>query len=115
MLSASTKKILFVCTVNRMRSLTAEHIFKHDRRFEVKSAGTDISATRQINRELLDWAQYIVVMENHHRNTIRKKFPDIYKKKKIICLNIPDVFPYMDGELIALLKIKMQEIFGKEM
>ena len=37
-------KILFVCTVNRMRSATAHKIFETDERFEVKSAGTDKTA-----------------------------------------------------------------------
>jgi hypothetical protein len=33
--------ILFVCTINKMRSLTAERIYQKDERFKVKSAGTD--------------------------------------------------------------------------
>jgi len=34
-------RILFVCTVNRMRSATAHKIYENDPRFEVDSAGTD--------------------------------------------------------------------------
>lgn len=39
------KKILFVCTVNRMRSATAEKIYEDDVRFEVQSAETTLIPT----------------------------------------------------------------------
>ena len=72
------QKILFVCTVNRMRSATAHKIFESDPRFEIKSAGTDEAAAVRLSNELLDWADAIVVMEKHHRNKIRKDFSDVY-------------------------------------
>jgi Low molecular weight phosphotyrosine protein phosphatase len=37
-------KILFVCSRNKRRSLTAETIFKSETRWEVRSAGTEESA-----------------------------------------------------------------------
>ncbi|MFN8350629.1 MAG: hypothetical protein U0U25_04105 [Flavobacteriales bacterium] len=37
-------RILFVRTVNRMRSATAHKIYENDNRFEVDSAGTDRTA-----------------------------------------------------------------------
>jgi len=52
-----------VCTANRFRSKTAEDIFNEDLRFEVKSAGTDILVKTQINKTLLEWVDYIFVME----------------------------------------------------
>ena len=107
------KKILFVCTVNRMRSATAHEIFKKDSRFEVNSAGTDISAATGITNDLLDWADSIVVMEKHHRNFIRKKYPEIYKKKKIVCLYIPDEYDYMDKELISILEYKVNDVYNR--
>jgi protein-tyrosine-phosphatase len=36
-------KLLFVCTVNRMRSATAHKIYEDDYRFDVKSAGTPLA------------------------------------------------------------------------
>lgn len=104
------KKILFVCTINRMRSATAHEIFKNDSRFEVNSAGTDSGAASVMTQELLDWADSIVVMEKHHRNEIRNRFPDIYKSKKIVCLYIPDEYDYMQPELIETLKYKFEDI-----
>jgi predicted protein tyrosine phosphatase len=38
------REVLFVCTVNRMRSATAHKIYENDDRFEVDSAGTDRTA-----------------------------------------------------------------------
>ncbi|MCE2996920.1 MAG: protein tyrosine phosphatase, partial [Flammeovirgaceae bacterium] len=63
-------KILFVCTVNRMRSATAEKIFEKDDRFEVKSAGTDKTANTVLSAVILNWADRGIVLEKIHRNYI---------------------------------------------
>ncbi|MCK5103862.1 MAG: protein tyrosine phosphatase [Cyclobacteriaceae bacterium] len=107
------KKILFVCTVNRMRSITAHKIYENDSRFEVKSAGTDLSAETTLNQNLLEWSDSIIVMEKYHRNVIRKKYPEIYKNKKIVCLYIPDEFYFMQPELIAILKNKFEDVYNR--
>ena len=112
-MSSDKIKVLFVCTVNRMRSATAHKIYEDDVRLEVKSAGTDKSASTVVSLELLDWADAIVVMEKHHRNTIRQRFPDIYKNKKIVCLYIPDDYDFMQDELIGLLKDKFESVFRR--
>jgi predicted protein tyrosine phosphatase len=104
-------KILFVCTINRMRSATAHKIFEDDPRFEVKSAGTDKSAATPLSPELMDWADAIVVMEKHHRNFIRSKHSHYYNNKKIVCLYIPDEYEFMQPELIHILKLRMEEVY----
>ncbi len=106
--------ILFVCTINKMRSLTAERIFQNDNRFIIKSAGTSKEATTYISRDLIEWADYILVMERNHRNKIHKLYPDLYKTKKIICLYIPDEYDFMDAGLIDLLKSKFEYIWETE-
>ena len=103
-------KILFVCTINRMRSATAHKIFEKDNRFEVKSAGTDTSAATVLTSELMDWADAIIVMEKSHRSFIRSKHPGYYNTKKIVCLYIPDEYEYMQPELIAILKDKVDDV-----
>lgn len=109
------KKLLFVCTENRYRSRTAEDLFKDDPRFEVKSAGISESAENIVTGEVLEWADYIFVMEKRHRNIIHKRFPEIYEKKKIICLYIDDIYDYMDPELVNALKNAINKFFeGKE-
>lgn len=109
------KKILFVCTVNKMRSLTAQEIFKDSEKYEVKSAGTDKSATQVINEELINWADTILVMEKSHRNYIRNKFYNLYKKKTITCMYIPDEYDYMSKDLISILKNKMKDLEEKKL
>ncbi|MBS1508689.1 MAG: protein tyrosine phosphatase [Bacteroidetes bacterium] len=106
-------KLLFVCTVNRMRSATAHRVYEGDSRFEVKSAGTDHSANTVLTEEILTWADRIVVMEKYHRNHIRKHFPDIYKTKRIVCLYIPDEYDYMQPELIEILKVKVEDVYSR--
>lgn len=108
-------KLLFVCTINRMRSATAHTIYESDQRFEVKSAGTDPSATVVLSLDILNWADSIVVMEKHHRNFIRNRFSEIYKNKKIVCLYIPDEYDYMQTELIALLKGKVEDVYRRKL
>jgi len=106
-------KLLFICTINRMRSATAHEIYKTDERFEVASAGTHQSAHSIVSLMLLEWADTIVVMEKYHRNYIRKYFPDIYQTKRIVCLYIPDDYDYMQPELIDLLKDKFESAYTK--
>ncbi len=109
------KKILFVCTVNKMRSATAYEVYQSDPRFEVHSAGTHPSAKQVITAELLGWADSIVVMERVHRNQIRKHYPEIYSEKKIACLYIPDEYDFMDPELIELIKSKFESLNARRL
>jgi predicted protein tyrosine phosphatase len=106
-------KILFVCTINRMRSITAQNVFADDERFDVRSAGTDKSAAICINESLLDWADTIVVMEKHHRAAIRSRFPQHYETKRIVCLYTPDEYEYMQPELISILKDRVEDVYKK--
>lgn len=96
-----------------MRSATAQKIFENDNRFEVRSAGTDNSAATVLTPQLMDWADAIIVMEKHHRSFIRSKHPSYYNTKKIVCLYIPDDYEYMQPELIAILKDKVDDVYQR--
>ncbi|RWE47904.1 low molecular weight protein tyrosine phosphatase family protein [Mesorhizobium sp.] len=98
------KKILFVCSQNRLRSPTAEQVYSTRRDIEVASAGTNYDADTPLTYELVAWADVIFVMEKTHRTKLQKKFKDSLKAAKVICLDIPDDYEFMDPELIALLK-----------
>ena len=106
-------KVLFVCTQNRLRSPTAEKVFSARPRLEVRSAGVDKESKVQVDRELLEWADVVFVMERRQRNIIHKKFKDLYQKKRIICLYIPDEYDYMDAVLIELLKESVTPHLGR--
>ncbi len=96
--------LLFVCSKNKWRSRTAETIFKDTIPHNVRSAGTDDDARIKLNAKHLQWADLIFVMETKHRDIIKQKFQGLYDKNKIIVLDIPDEYQYMDEELIILLK-----------
>ncbi len=107
------QKILFICTVNRMRSATAHKLYENDERFEVDSAGTDRTANVVLEEWHLEWADAIVVMEKQHHNKIRDRFPQWYGEKPIVCLYIPDEYVYMQPELIVLLREKFEDVYER--
>ncbi|WP_126978571.1 arsenate reductase/protein-tyrosine-phosphatase family protein [Frigidibacter oleivorans] len=67
-------KVLFVCTANKLRSPTAEDVFRDYPGIEVLSAGTDPDSPRPLTKELVASADLIFAMETHHRERIRKKY-----------------------------------------
>lgn len=100
-------KVLFVCTANKLRSPTAEDLFKTMDGIEARSAGTDPDCLNPLTADLVAWADVIVTMENQHREHIRKKFkvnrpPDNY----ILTLSITDDYERDDPVLITLLRDK---------
>jgi predicted protein tyrosine phosphatase len=99
-------KILFVCSANHDRSPTAENIYKNHPALEVKSAGTSQYATQPLNSELVQWADAILCMGNQHKAYIKEQFVDIISGKKIDCLNIPDIYHYMQPLLIETITEK---------
>lgn len=101
------KKLLFVCSENRLRSPTAEAVFTEYEGVEAIGAGTNSDALTPVSGDLMEWADVILVMEKAHRNKISKKFKEQLKGKKLAVLDIPDVYEYMDSELIKLLKVKV--------
>lgn len=44
-----------------------------------------------------------------HARRIKEKFGDLLYSKKVICLDIPDDYGYMDEELIEILKSRVSE------
>ncbi|MDX8432355.1 low molecular weight protein tyrosine phosphatase family protein [Mesorhizobium abyssinicae] len=101
------KNILFVCSQNRLRSPTAEQVFSGRRDIEVASAGTNHDADNPLTHELVAWADIIFVMEKAHRAKLQKKFKTSLKRARVICLDIPDDYEFMDPELVRLLEAKV--------
>ncbi|HWR96365.1 MAG TPA: phosphotyrosine protein phosphatase [Arenimonas sp.] len=95
--------MLFVCGKNRLRSPTAEHVFADWPHVETASAGINHDADNPVTPELLERADTVFVMENAHRSKLSAKFKRHLSGVKVICLDIPDDFTYMDDGLIAML------------
>lgn len=101
-------KLLFVCSQNKLRSKTGEQVFASST-VETRSAGTDLDAVVVLNPELVEWADVVVFMEQHHRKTAtgRKALKRALHGKRQVVLNVPDEYERMDPELVRLLKEKL--------
>ena len=100
-------KVLFICNQNLNRSKTAENIFKG--KFKTKSAG--LYNEKPVTAKQLSWADAIIVMDEEQRKEIAKRFPKQYMQKRILSLDIPDVFHYNQPELVNMLKSKVNGLF----
>lgn len=101
------KKVLFLCSKNKLRSPTAEAIFSEVEDWQVCSTGISNDAEVHVSLEDIEWADYIFVMENVHKRKLSNKFGHALKQQVIISLDIPDNYEYMDPELIKILKEKV--------
>lgn len=97
-------KILYLCSQNKRRSLTAEKVLNGKYGNEVRSAGTEKNARIKVTAGLLGWADIIVTMEKKHTSRIMSKYADIVSPKPIVCLHISDDYQYMDALLVKLLE-----------
>lgn len=100
-------RALFICSQNRLRSPTAEAVFSTWPHVEADSAGLGAGATVAQSPEQIEWADIIFVMEKAHRNRLSKKFRPHLDGKRVVCLDIPDEYEYMQPELIRLLEVKV--------
>ena len=100
-------RALFICSQNRLRSPTAEAVFATWQGVECESAGVHDSANVPVGPKLLAWAEVIFVMEKAHHNKLSKRWRKHMGNKRVVCLNIPDEFEYMDETLVHLLEAKV--------
>lgn len=101
------KRALFICTQNRLRSPTAEQLFSTWPDVETDSAGLGNDADVPLSPEQIAWATIIFVMEKRHRSRLAGKFRRHLAGKRVICLDIPDDYDYMQPELVRLLQAKV--------
>ncbi|RYG31120.1 phosphotyrosine protein phosphatase [bacterium] len=99
--------LLFLCSRNRLRSPTAEQVFAAWPGVETASAGLAPDAEEACTAELAEWADIIFVMERAHRARLQRRFRSSLKTARVICLDIPDDYAFMQPELVALLEKKV--------
>ena len=102
------RRILFLCSQNKLRSPTAEAVFAGHPGIEVDSAGLNNDAVVPLSAEQIEWADTIILMEKAHRIRLNRKFRSFLGRKQIVVLGIPDDYDYMDEDLIQLLKARCQ-------
>jgi len=102
------EKILFVCSINKFRSFTAEKMYEKFDRYQVRSRGTENGARIKITEGDIGWADIIFTMEKRHTNRIRKKFSEKIKGKRIVTLFIEDIYDPMEPALVDELRRKLR-------
>jgi predicted protein tyrosine phosphatase len=103
-------KVLFVCAMNKQRSVTAERLYRNDARLEVRSAGVRSEANRRISEADLKWADVVFVMEREHKLWITTRFQEM-NLPRIDVLEIPDEYDLMDPHLQVILKTMLDPEF----
>jgi predicted protein tyrosine phosphatase len=104
---STAQKLLFVCSQNKQRSLTAEKFFEGSAYYQVRSVGTQPDARIVVTEGHLGWADIIFCMEKSHVNRLHRKFRDALRGKQIVCLHIPDEFEFMDPDLLDEFRAKL--------
>ena len=105
-------KLLFLCSRNQWRSPTAEAVYQNDPRVDARSAGVSTSARRTVTEKLLLWADLVLVMEHEHKQRLRQQFPDLFHDLSLEVLDIPDDYPFMDPELVTLIRSRVEPLLG---
>jgi predicted protein tyrosine phosphatase len=103
----TVQRILFICSMNRWRSPTAEQVFAEHPGVECTSAGLNHGADNPLTPELIEWAELIFVMEREHKTKLAKAFKAYLGGKRVVCLNIPDNYKFMDPALVKQLRSKV--------
>jgi predicted protein tyrosine phosphatase len=98
-------KLLFICNQNKHRSKTAELLFKD--RYETKSAG--LYNEHPVKQSDLEWADLVLVMEDEQRKELSIRFPKTYLQKRILSLDIPDMYSFNQESLKSILNEKLIE------
>jgi len=102
--------VLFVCTLNKARSIAAERLYRRTAGLSVRSAGISPRATHRLDEQDLHWADWIIVFESVHERWIRDTFTG--DLPRISQAGVPDDFTAHDPELLALMRESLTELLG---
>ena len=108
------KRLLFVCSRNKLRSPTAEQVFSTWENLEVASAGLAADAETPLTSDLVEWADIIFVMEKAHRSKLSAMFKQSLNGQRIVCLNVPDRYEFMEPALVNLLTARVPKFLGAD-
>jgi predicted protein tyrosine phosphatase len=107
-------KLLFICSRNKRRSLTAEKIFTNVPGVEARSAGTQPGARIVVTEGLVGWADIIFAMEKSHLHKLRQKFGALLDARQVVALRIPDDYEFMQPELIDELQTQVGQYLSMD-
>lgn len=105
--------MLFVCTQNKVRSLTAEHLYRVRPDLEVRSCGTAAFAKNQLTEEVVKWADMVFIFDQSQADTIESRFGKDAFGKEIISLGLEDIYQYKSESLVLKLTAKIEPYLGR--
>ena len=105
---------LFICGKARMRSPTAADIAASWKGVTTDFAGLSHDADEKLSQEQLAWADIIFVMEARQAKRLKNLLPAMLRGKRVVTLNVPDRFTFMESALIAILEPKLRAVLGQK-
>jgi predicted protein tyrosine phosphatase len=93
--------------MNRWRCPTAEQVFSEFPGVECASAGLNNGAENPVTPELVEWVDLVFVMERTHKTKLSREFKQNLRGTRVVCLDIPDKYKFMDPALVKLLNTKV--------
>lgn len=120
----STKKVLTVCSAGCLRSPTAAHILSSEPfNFNTRCAGISTEyAIVPVTEALIVWADIILVMDeqqqryiNDMQNVLAAEASSMfeYNYKRVVNLEIDDIYGYRDPRLVNIMTDKFAELFSE--
>lgn len=101
------KRVLAVCSGGLLRSPTIAHTLAAEPyNYNTRSVGTDPDyALNILDQVLLKWADEIVCADTEHEREVRSRLVELgLAAKTVVCLKLPDVYPYRHRKLIHLIQ-----------
>lgn len=91
----------------RWRGTTAKAIFAEERGIDCLSAGPSHDSENPLTTELAKWADLVFVMKIKQKAKLRTRYKEQLSGVRVICLGIPDKYPFIVPALIKLLKTRV--------
>lgn len=107
--------VLFICSMNKWRSPTAENIYGNQALIKTRSAGTSSKARHTVSINDIKWANLIIVMESKHKQRLLAEYPEAMRLREVHVLDIEDNYKFMDPELIEELKTAIDPILSQKL
>ena len=106
------KKVLSVCSAGLLRSPTVAWILSNDPfNFNTRAVGSSSSfALTPIDDVLIEWADAIVFVQRENEAEVSSRFD--LTRKELIILDLPDIFPFRDPELVRIATEQLKEAFN---
>jgi predicted protein tyrosine phosphatase len=100
-------RALFICGKARARGPTAAQIASGWDGVQADCAGVSEDADDLLSLEQLEWADIIFVMETRHKTRLLSKFGGAVRGRRVIGLDVPDLYSFMQPELVEILTRKI--------